>query len=106
MIGAMSIAGGPSFRAMAFLMFLGSAALAVDEGHRIEGEASLYAANDPALDLTDEVTLEAWVRAEPMGGGGGRILDKSEPGTQLGSMLDTHPGNSLCFLNAKGMCRY
>lgn len=82
-------------------------ATAADEGHRIEGDASLYATPaDPALDLTDEVTLEAWVRAEPMGKGGGRILDKSEPGTQLGYMLDTFPGNSLRFLNTKGMCKY
>lgn len=102
----MCIAGARSFCATAFLAFLGSVAPAVEEGHRIEGEASLYAANDPALDLTDEVTLEAWVRAEPMGTGGGRILDKSEPGTQLGYMLDTHPGNSLRLLNAKGMCRH
>lgn len=82
-------------------------AAAGDEGHRIEGDASLYATPvDPALDLTDEVTLEAWIRAEPMGKGGGRILDKSEPGSQFGYMLDTFPGNSLRFLNAKGMCRF
>ncbi len=80
---------------------------AADEGFRIEGEASLYATPiDPALDLTEEVTLEAWVRAEPMAKGGGRILDKSETGTQRGYMLDTFPGNSLRFLNAKGMCRF
>lgn len=100
-------------RTLSALLALASVALATpgataaDEGFRIEGDASLYATPpDPALDLTDEVTLEAWVRAEPMGKGGGRILDKSEPGTQLGYMLDTFPGNSLRFLNAKGMCRY
>jgi len=59
-----------------------------------------------ALDLAEEVTLEAWVQADKMGEGGGRILDKSTPGSQQGFMLDTHPGNSLRFLNANGMCRF
>ena len=41
-----------------------------------------------------------------MGEPGGRILDKSQSGTQLGYMLDTHPGNSLRLLNATGMLRF
>jgi alpha-L-fucosidase 2 len=80
---------------------------APSEGLRLDGKGPFYeAAAQKALDLTEEVTLEAWVRADKMGPEGGRILDKSAPGTQLGYMLDTHPGNSLRFLNAKGMCRY
>ena len=59
-----------------------------------------------ALDLTDEVTLEAWVQADKMGHGGGRILDKSPPGTSEGYMLDTFPGNSLRFLCQSGACGY
>ena len=42
-----------------------------------------------ALDLRDEVTLEAWVQADAMGAGGGRILDKTPPGSQDGYLLDT-----------------
>ncbi len=74
---------------------------------RLEARSAVYEAPaQMALDLRGEVTLEAWVRADRMGQGGGRILDKSAPGTQPGYMLDTFPGNSLRFLNAKGMCTY
>ncbi|HPA17313.1 MAG TPA: glycoside hydrolase N-terminal domain-containing protein [Verrucomicrobiae bacterium] len=97
----------PTLSAIACAAFMTAVARSADEGHGIEGDASLYATQeDPALDLIEEVTLEAWVRAEPMGKGGGRILDKSEVGTQRGYMLDTFPWNSLRFLNAKGMCQY
>ena len=77
------------------------------EGLAIHADSPLYEAPPgQSLDLTDEVTLEAWVQADPMGVEGGRILDKSTPGTSTGYMLDTHPGNSLRFLNLNGMCRY
>ncbi len=80
---------------------------AADEGMRLDDNLPIYAvAAQKALDLTAEVTLEAWVKADAMSQAGGRILDKSQPGTQLGYMLDTHPGNSLRLLNAAGMCRY
>ena len=77
------------------------------EGLAIRGDSPLYEAPPgQMLDLTDAVTLEAWVQADKMGVAGGRILDKSTPGTSNGYMLDTHPGNSLRFLNLNGMCRY
>ena len=80
---------------------------AEDAGLRLNDSSPIYAAaSQKALDLTAEVTLEAWVKAEKMAAAGGRILDKTLPGTQLGYMLDTHPGNSLRLLNATGMCRY
>ena len=76
------------------------------EGCRLDKNSPTYEVPaQNALDLADEVTLEAWVKADTMDETGGRILDKSAPGTQLGYMLDTWPGNSLRFLNAKGMCR-
>jgi len=66
------------------------------EGLRLGETGPIYqAAPGPALDLTDEVTLEAWVKADPMPAAGGRILDKSVPGTSDGYMLDTYPGNSI-----------
>ncbi len=55
-----------------------------------------------ALDLSDEVTLEAWVQADSMTREGGRILDKSLPGTNDGFLLDTYPGNSLRFITSNG----
>jgi alpha-L-fucosidase 2 len=77
------------------------------EGHRLDEKAPIYTAlAKNQLNLTNEVTLEAWVRADPMPQGGGRILDKSMPGTQTGYMLDTFPGNSLRFLNRNGMCSF
>ena len=83
------------------------AGMADQEGLPLGAKTPLYeAAAGEALDLTDEVTLEAWVRADKMPDAGGRILDKSVPGTQRGYMLDTWPGNSLRFLNARGMCRF
>ena len=77
------------------------------DGFRLDQKSTIYeAAPGKALDLTDELTLEAWVKADKMDAAGGRILDKSAPGTQQGYMLDTHPGNSLRFLNVKGMCSF
>jgi len=76
-------------------------------GMVLDDKARLYEAEAaPALDLQDEVTLEAWVKANPMDEGGGRILDKSEPGTSSGYMLDTHPGNSLRMITLHGMCHF
>lgn len=86
---------------------LGTTATARAEGLVCGADSPLYRVSaQPALDLTQEVTLEAWVQADDMGTDGGRILDKSAPGTQRGFMLDTHPGRSLRLLNGKGMCRY
>ena len=88
-----------------FLAWMASAAPSA-AGYRLDGRSPIYAtAPGRSLDLTDEVSLEAWVKADQMDAAGGRILDKSAPGTQLGFMLDTWPGNSVRFLNAKGMCR-
>ena len=83
-----------------------SAPLARAEGLVLNDRAALYEAQNKALDLTDEVTVEAWIQADKMGQGGGRILDKSVPGTSEGFMLDTYPGNSLRFLNLNGQVRY
>ncbi|HOW70784.1 MAG TPA: glycoside hydrolase N-terminal domain-containing protein [Phycisphaerae bacterium] len=80
---------------------------AAQTGLKIGEGGSVYQVEPgEALDLTDELTLEAWVQADRMSTAGGRILDKSVPGTQDGYMLDTHPGNSLRLLNAQGMCRF
>ncbi len=77
------------------------------DGLSLNAKAPIYEAGpDKSLDLTDEVTVEAWVQADKMDQGGGRILDKSLPGTSEGFMLDTYPGNSLRFLNLNGQVRY
>ena len=77
------------------------------EGLALAESGPIYqAAGEHALDLTDAVTLEAWVRAGPMSQGGGRILDKLIPGTSDSYLLDTYPGNSLRLITAKGQCSY
>ncbi len=60
------------------------------------------AAHGPSLDLTEAVTLEAWIRPERFAPGGARILDKSQAGTSTGYLLDTYPGNSLRMITADG----
>ncbi|UCD49758.1 MAG: glycoside hydrolase N-terminal domain-containing protein [Phycisphaerales bacterium] len=77
------------------------------KGYRLGRRSAIYEVPaQEALDLTDEVTLEAWIKAEAMGRGGGRILDKSVPGTSDGYMLDTFPGNSLRLVTAQGACTF
>ena len=93
--------------AVAALSAASASFAAENNGYRLSASAPLYEIGPQrALNLADEVTLEAWVKADKMGQGGGRILDKSAPGTQQGYMLDTYPGNSLRFLNVKGMCQF
>ncbi|MBI2302162.1 MAG: glycoside hydrolase N-terminal domain-containing protein, partial [Armatimonadetes bacterium] len=88
------------------------AALLVAGAARAEGltfseTSAVYEAGPAkALDLTDEVTLEAWVQADPMPTRGGRILDKTMPGTQDAYLLDTWPGNSLRMITSKGHLRF
>ena len=77
------------------------------EGLALSENGPIYqAAGEHALDLTDAVTLEAWVRAAPMPQRGGRILDKLIPGTNDSYLLDTYPGNSLRLITAKGQCSH
>ncbi len=60
------------------------------------------AAHCDAIDLTDSVTLEAWIKPRTMDSQGGRIIDKGTAGTQSGYMLDTFPGNSLRMIVRTG----
>ena len=81
---------------------------ASDDSLRLGEYGPIYqaAADDPALRPADGVTLEAWVKSDPMAEGGGRILDKLIPGTNNSFTLDTYPGNSLRLITANGQCRY
>lgn len=84
-----------------------SRAEASSEGLALGENGPIYqAAFGQALNLTDAVTLEAWVKAAPMPEGGGRILDKLIPGTNNSFLLDTYPGNSLRLITAKGQCSF
>ena len=76
---------------------------AASQGLLLSDNGPIYEAGpSPSLNLTDEVTLEAWVKASPMPGVGGRILDKSPAGTSDGYELDTYPGNSLRMITLNG----
>ncbi len=82
-------------RVLVALTCLVAAAGAAD-GLRFPGDVPfLSTPHTKALDLRDEVTLEAWIKPGKLPGGGARIIDKSIPGTQEGFVLDTYPGNSL-----------
>jgi alpha-L-fucosidase 2 len=84
-----------SRRAVLALLFLAAAAGAAD-GLKIPGDVPfLSTPHTQALDLRDELTLEAWIKPGKLSSGGARIVDKSIPGTQEGFVLDTCPGNSL-----------
>ncbi len=54
------------------------------------------------VDELEQLSLEAWVRPEKMGRGGGRIVDKTTPGGDDGFLLDTYPGNSLRLITQAG----
>ncbi len=69
---------------------------------RLDGQAYLEVAPDPRLNLTSDMTLEAWLCPGTLPGGGARILDKSRVGTSNGYLLDTHPGNSLRMIVQRG----
>ncbi|NLH99199.1 MAG: LamG domain-containing protein [Chthonomonadales bacterium] len=77
-------------------------------GHsgRFGGSAYLEGPHSDAFDLTDAVTIEAWIKPDKLPPGGGRILDKSHAGSDDGYLLDTYPGNSLRFIVADGTLSY
>lgn len=62
---------------------------------RLRGEGYLEVAPDARLDLTRACTLETLVAPETFGQGGGRLIDKSQVGTNDGYLLDTYPKDSL-----------
>jgi len=62
---------------------------------RFVGEGWVEVADDPALRLTEAVTMDAWIAPDAIGPAGGRIIDKTKAGTSNGYMIDTFPGNSL-----------
>lgn len=49
-------------------------------------------------DLTRVLTIETWVKPEPLPPGGARLVDRITPGGSDGFLLDTCPGNSLRFI--------
>lgn len=57
----------------------------------LDGEGFLEVDPSPELDLTDEVTIEAWVCPKAALKGGMRIVDKTTVGTSEAYMIDTHP---------------
>ncbi len=67
------------------------------------GRGYLQVADSGSLDLSDAITLEAWVKPGALPPGGGRIIDKSKAGTQNGYLLDTYPGSSLRLITAHGV---
>jgi hypothetical protein len=68
---------------------------------RLTGKGYLEVADCPKLRLTKACTLAAWVTPAKGVATDGRIIDKSQAGSNNGYLLDTHPGgNSLRFITA------
>ncbi len=78
------------------------------DGHaaRFDGDAYLQTPNAPALDLSDAVTIEGWIKPDKLPPGGARIVDKTHAGDDDGYLLDTYPGNSLRMIVAGGALTY
>ena len=75
---------------------------AFGQGLRFDKTSPIYEVPpQKALDLTDEVTLEAWIQPDDLSGGC-RILDKSTAGGQDGYNLDTYPGKGLRLITDRG----
>jgi len=54
--------------------------------------------NSVALQWSNGLTVEAWVKPQKLGRGGARLVDKITPGQRDGFLFDTYPGNSLRFI--------
>ncbi|HUU92430.1 MAG TPA: DUF5703 domain-containing protein [Phycisphaerae bacterium] len=67
------------------------------EGLLYGGAPKPHAALDGSEDWAFEkgLTIEAWIKPEKMGSGGGRLVDNITPGGSDGFLLDTWPGNGL-----------
>lgn len=95
-------AGSPTLRAVGEVRVEPVAPWPDGKSARFDGAGYLEARHEPKLDLTEAVTIEAWVRPDALPQGGGRILDKSHAGDSDGYLLDTYPGNSLRLIVADG----
>jgi len=68
---------------------------AAEDGYRLDPDSPIYQTGpSPLLDLHDEVTLEAWVKADPMGQAGGRMLERSALGGPAAPRLPSPPAQS------------
>jgi hypothetical protein len=72
-------------------------------GVQLNGANGFRVPNHPTLDLTHGGTLEILVSPGTQAAGGGRLFDKGQPGTALGYVFDTYPGNSLRLITLKGL---
>lgn len=62
------------------------------------GLAPQILSNSAAWGFGSGLTIEAWARPQPLGGGGARLVDKITAGARDGFLFDTYPGNSLRFI--------
>jgi hypothetical protein len=89
------------------LMISSSQILTAAEGFLFTSRSQIYEApKTKELNITDEITLEAFIKPALLPRAGGRIIDKLIPGTDTGYLLDTYPGNSLRLITSKGQCGF
>ncbi len=77
-----------------------------DGAAQFDGRGYLQVAHADPLDLTEALTLAAWVRPGHLSPAGGRLIDKSKAGTSNGYLLDTYPGRSLRLIVQAGTLTY
>ncbi|MCS7253859.1 MAG: LamG-like jellyroll fold domain-containing protein [Armatimonadota bacterium] len=64
----------------------------------LDGNGFLEVEPSSEFDLTDAITIEAWVLPKVLQPAGMRIVDKTTVGTDEAYMIDTYPGLSLRFV--------
>lgn len=97
---------GPSLKAVGPLTVEGTAPWPDGHSAHFDGTTYLETPHGAALDLTEAVTMEAWVRPDRLPPGGARIIDKTHAGDSDGFLLDTYPGNSLRLIVADGDLKF
>jgi hypothetical protein len=97
---------GPAMKAIGKLDLEAVAPWPDGRSARFDGSAYLETPHTAGVDLSDSMTIEAWVKPDHLPPGGGRILDKSHAGSSDGYLLDTYPGNSLRLIVADGTLGY
>ncbi len=77
-----------------------------DKALEFSGSGYLEVAHDTRLNLTNGLTLEAWIAPGQIDEAGARILDKTPVGADQAFLLDTYPGNSLRLIVHAGTLRH
>jgi alpha-L-fucosidase 2 len=68
------------------------------EGMIMGASSKVYELSSPALDSSEDLTLEAWLQPVPACPSGARVFDKWAPGLKEGCYLEVADGGTLRFI--------